>query len=159
MKSYFQHCYRRVFILCAQLIFMFRNVNSLRYVHTCDIFLLQVCYLDFECLYQNESRFSTQSIQTNGARNFVNLGQYSQILPLIKVQNYASVQFSSVAQSCSTLCDPMNHSTPGLPVHHHLPEFTQTHVHRVRDAIQPSHPLLSPFPPARNLSQHQSLFQ
>ena len=67
-------------------------------------------------------------------------------------------QFSSVAQSCPTLCDPMNHSTPGLPVHHQLPEFTQTHVHRVGDAIQPSHPL-SPFPPAPNPSQHQSLFQ
>ena len=59
-----------------------------------------------------------------------------------------SVQFSSVAQSCLTLCDSMNHSTPGLPVHHQLPEFTQTHVHRVSDAIQPSHPLLSPSPPA-----------
>ena len=68
-------------------------------------------------------------------------------------------QFSSVAQSCPTLCDPMNHSTPGLPVHHHLPEFTQTHVHRVSDAIQPSHPLSSPSPPAPNPSQHQSLFQ
>ena len=56
-------------------------------------------------------------------------------------------QFSSVAQSCPTLCDPMNHSTPGLAVHHHLPEFTQTHVHRVSDAIQPSHPLSSPSPP------------
>ena len=70
-----------------------------------------------------------------------------------------SVQFSSVAQSCPTLCDPMNHSTPGLPIHYHLPEFTQTHVHRVGDAIQPSHPLLSPSPPAPNSSQHQSLFQ
>ena len=69
-----------------------------------------------------------------------------------------SVQFSSVAQSCPTLCDPMNHSTPGLPVHHQLPEFTQTHVHRVSDAIQPSHPLSSPSPPAPNPSQHQSLF-
>ena len=65
-------------------------------------------------------------------------------------------QFSSVAQSCPTLCDPMNRSTPGLPVHHQLPEFTQTHVHRVSDAIQPSHPLLSPSPPAPNPSQHQS---
>ena len=70
-----------------------------------------------------------------------------------------SVQFNSVAQSCSNLCDPMNRSTPGLPVHHHLPEFTQTHVHRVRDAIQPSHPLSSPSPLALNLSQHQRLFQ
>ena len=66
-------------------------------------------------------------------------------------------QFSSVAQSCPTLCDPMNRSTPGLPVHHHLPEFTQTHVHRVRDAIQPSHPGLSPSPPAPSPSQNQSL--
>ena len=70
-----------------------------------------------------------------------------------------SVQFSSVTQSCPTLCDPMNRSTPGLPVHHQLPEFTQTHVQWVRDAIQPSHPLSSPSPPAPNPSQHQSLFQ
>ena len=69
------------------------------------------------------------------------------------------VQFSSVTQSCLTLCDPMNHSTPGLPVHHQLPESTQTHIHCVGDAIQPSHPLLSPSPPALNLSQHQGLFQ
>ena len=68
-------------------------------------------------------------------------------------------QFSSVAQSCPTLCDPMNHSTPGLPVHHHLPEFTQTHIHRDSDAIQPSHPLSSPSPPAHNPSQHQNIFQ
>ena len=66
-----------------------------------------------------------------------------------------SVQFSSVTQSCPTLCDPMNRSTPGLPVHHQLPEFTQTHVHRVGDAIHPSHPLSSPSPPAPNPSQHQ----
>ena len=71
----------------------------------------------------------------------------------------SSVQFSSVAQSCPTLCDPMNHSTPGLPVHHQLSESTQTHIHWVSDAIQPSHPLLSPSPPALNLSQHQGLFQ
>ena len=67
-----------------------------------------------------------------------------------------SVQFSSVAQSCPTLYDPMNRSMPGLPVHHQLPEFNQTHVHRVGDVIQPSHSLLSPFPPAPNPSQHQS---
>ena len=64
-----------------------------------------------------------------------------------------------IIQSCLTLCDPMNRSTPGLPVQHHLPEFTKTHVHRVSDAIQPSHPLSSPSPPAPNPSQHQSLFQ
>ena len=66
-------------------------------------------------------------------------------------------QFRSVAQSCLTLCDPMDCSTPGLPVHHQLPESTQTHVHWVNDAIQPSHPLSSPSPPALNLSQHQGL--
>ena len=73
--------------------------------------------------------------------------------------SWYSVQFSSVAQSCLTLGDPMNRSTPGLPVHHQLPEFTQTDVHWVSDAIQPSHPLSSPSPPAPNSSQHQSLFQ
>ena len=73
--------------------------------------------------------------------------------------DYQFSQFSSVAQLCPTLCDPMNHSTPGLPVHHQLPEFTQTHVHAVSDAIQPSHPLSSSSPPAPNPSQHQSLFQ
>ena len=73
--------------------------------------------------------------------------------------NIASDQIRSVAQSCPTLCNPMNRSMPGLPVHHQLPEFTQTHVHRVSDAIQPSHPLSSPSPPAPNPSQHQSLFQ
>ena len=70
---------------------------------------------------------------------------------------FSSVQFSSVAQSCPTLCDPMNRSTPGLPVYHQLPEFAQTHIHRVSDAIQPSHPRSSPSPPATNPSQHQSL--
>ena len=77
---------------------------------------------------------------------------------LVMVKGH-SVQFSSVAQSCPTLCDPMNCSTPGFPVHHQLPEFTQTHIHRVGDAIQPSHPLSYPSPPAPNPSQHQGLFQ
>ena len=71
----------------------------------------------------------------------------------------SSVQFSSVAQSCLTLCDPMNPSTPDLPAHHQLPEFTLTHAHRVGDAIQPSHPLLSPSSSAPNPTQHQGLFQ
>ena len=70
-----------------------------------------------------------------------------------------SVQFSSFAQSCPTLCNPVNRSTPGLPVHHQLQEFTHTHLHQVGDAIQPSHPLSSPSPPAPNPSQHQGLFQ
>ena len=71
----------------------------------------------------------------------------------------SSVQFSSVVQSCPTLLDPMNCSMPGLPVHHQLPEFTQTHAHRVSVAIQPSHPLSSPSPPVPNPSQHQGFFQ
>ena len=81
-------------------------------------------------------------------------------LPTEKEQHaYTLKVVSSVTQSCLILCDPMNRSTPGLPVHHQLPEFTQTHVHAVSDAIQPSHPLSSPSPPAPNPSQHQSLFQ
>ena len=71
---------------------------------------------------------------------------------------FSSVQFSSVAQLCLTLCNPMDCSTPGLPVHHQLLELTQTHVHRVSDAIQPSHPLSSPSPSAFSLSHHQGLF-
>ena len=72
---------------------------------------------------------------------------------------WISVQFSLVAQSCPTLCNPMDWSMPGLPIHHQLPEFTQTHVHRVSDATQPSHSLSSPSPPTFNLSQHQDFFQ
>ena len=74
------------------------------------------------------------------------------------IRNYP-VQFSSFTQACPTLCDPMDHSTPGFPVHHQLLEFTKTHVHRLGDTIQPSHPLSSPSPPASNLSQHQGLFK
>ena len=75
-----------------------------------------------------------------------------------EMSNIYHYQFSSVTQSCLTLHDPMNCNTPGLPVHHQLQEFTQTHAHRVGDAIQPSHPLSSPSPPAPNPSQHQGLF-
>ena len=100
---------------------------------------------------------------------FFPLNTFEYIIPLLAfwLVRYAekypdiliSVQFSSVAQSGPTLCDPIDCSTPGLPVHHQLPEFTQTHAHWVGDAIQPSHPLLSPSPPAFNLSQHQALLQ
>ena len=76
----------------------------------------------------------------------------SQVLLSLHFAGYQSV--NSVAQSCPTLCDPMDCSMPGLPVHHQLPEFTQTHVHRIGGAIQPSHPLLSPSSPTFNLSQH-----
>ena len=77
----------------------------------------------------------------------------------MKSWNSGLFQFSSVTQSCPTLCNPMNRSMPGLPVHHQLPEFTQTHAHRVSDAIQPSRPLSSTSPPAPNPSQHHGLFQ
>jgi len=76
-----------------------------------------------------------------------------------EIKRHLLLQFSSVTQSCPTLCNCTNRSTPGLPVHHQLLELTQTHVHWVSDAIQPSHPLSSPSPPAPNPSQHQSLFQ
>ena len=88
---------------------------------------------------------------------FVGYRQISKIL-WIGVK-FSSIQFSSVAQLCLTLCNPMNRSTPGLPVYHQLPEFTQTQVHWVGDAIGPSHPLLSPSPPTPNPSQHQGLLQ
>ena len=113
--------------------------------------------------------FCKQCMRKTSSLSFVTLGSSS--FNKVKPQNIprlgfdgsytsiSSVQFSSVTQSCPTLCDPMNHSPPSLPVHHQLLEFTQTHVHRVSDAIQPSHPLSSPSPPAPNPSQHQSLFQ
>ena len=95
-----------------------------------------------------------------GKLGFVLMGGAMLSKPLIQFSvDGANVQFLSVAQSCLTLCDPMNHSTAGLPVHHQLPEFTQTNTHQVGDAIQLSHSLLSPSPPAPNPSQHQSLFQ
>ena len=104
-----------------------------------------VCYSPWGCRRVRQNQESKQ--------------QQHALLIRIKPNFSESVQFSLVAQSCLTLCDPMNHSMPGLPVHHQLPEFTQTHVHRVSDTIQPSHPLSSPSPPAPNPSQHQSLFQ
>ena len=82
-----------------------------------------------------------------------------QNLTLNNEKHNISIQFSSVAQLCPILCNPMDRSTPGFPVHHHLPAFTQIHVHQVGDGIQPSHPLSSPSSLAFNLSQHQGLFQ
>ena len=90
--------------------------------------------------------------------SFTFIKRLSSSLSVMRVVSSASVQFSTGAQLCPTLCDPMNRSTPGLPVRHHLPEFTQTHIHRVNDDIQPSHPLSSPSPPAPNPSQHQNVF-
>ena len=86
-------------------------------------------------------------------------GTWNVGIEINKLRRDQLVQFSSVAQSCPTLCNPMNCSTPGLPIHHQLPESTQTHALRVGDAMQPSHPLLSPCPPAPNPSHYQGLFQ
>ena len=111
------------------------------------------------------SRIAFRSINSSNAeeaeveRFYEDLQDLLELTPKKDVHFIIGVQFSSVTQSYLTLCDPMNRNTPGLPVHHQLPEFTQTHVHRVSDAIQPSHPLSSPSPPAPNPSQHQSLFQ
>ena len=105
-----------------------------------------------------------KSIQSAKTRPGANCGSDHELLIAkfrlkLKKVGKTTRPFSSVTQSYLTLCNPMNPSTPGLPVHHHLPEFTKTHVHWVGDAIQPSHPLSSPFPPATSSSQHQSLFQ
>ena len=91
--------------------------------------------------------------------HFQDTCKYTWVSSIKMISPFSSVRFRSVAQSCPTPFDPMNRSTSGLPVHHQLPEFTQTHIHRVGDAIQPSHPLSSPSPPAPNPSQHHSLFQ
>ena len=105
-----------------------------------------------ECLKTKISCFCSRGSYSGGLRWGVGICISNKLSSLL-------VQLSSVAQSCPTLCDLMNRSTPGLPVHHQLLKFTQIHVHPVSDAIQPSHPLSSPSPPAPHPSQHQSLFQ
>ena len=106
--------------------------------------------------YMSLSKVKAFKCQSGPSKSFLSLCSSNQ---QVQIGGHSlaciPVQFSSVAQSCPTLVDPMDCSTPGLPVHHQLPELTQTHVHWVSDAIQPSHPLLSPSPPAFNLSQHQ----
>ena len=112
--------------------------------------------------FQVNNREGTQlhSSTENWIKDLLKMAPHIRTRPSFPLsQSLSSVQFSSATQSCPALCNPMNCSTPGLPVHHQLQEFTQTHVHRVGDAIQPSHPLSSPSPPASNPSQHQSLFQ
>ena len=123
---------------------IFMHINGVKIKHYAVIMLrLCVCVCVFNCfkwevwLYAESKKF----------------------IGVTFTPKWGSVQFSSVTQSCRTLCNPMNCSTPGLPDHHQLLEFTQTHVDRLSDAIQPSHPLSSPSPPAPNPSQHQGLFQ
>ena len=126
-----------------------RNVNNLRYAD------------DTTLTAENEEELTKEPLvrvkeESQKAGLKLNI-QKTKILASGTITS--SVQFSSVAHLCPTLCNPMNRITPGLPIHHQLLEFTQTHDHQVGDAIQPSHPLSSPFPPAPNPSQHQSLFQ
>ena len=141
-----------------------------------------LCWISTECqavcwvLWRYRRKLISYDINLLGKRNYCILEECctgmvvliwcslvsAQMVPIcyrLLILRQGSVQFSSVSQSWPTLCDPMDCSTPGFPVHHPLPEFPQTHVHRVGDAIQPSHPLSSPSPPAFNLSQHQGLFQ
>ena len=108
--------------------------------------------LQYSCLENSTERGAWGAIVHRAAKSQIQLSDWHFHFTL-------KFQFSSVTQSCLTLCDPMNRSTPGLPVHHQLPEFTQTHVRRVSDAIQPSHPLSSPSAPVPNPSWHQGLFQ
>ena len=114
----------------------------------------------YELWFQGTARFSFQCLRQIHPREITGFTQICQSKASRRTLLFENVQFSSVQWlSRIRLCDPTDCSTPGLPVHHQLPEFTQTHVHLVSDAIQPSHPLLSPSPPAFNLSQHQGLFK
>ena len=124
-----------------------RNINNLRYADNTTL------------MAESEEELKSLLMKVKEESEKVGLKLNIQKTKIMASGPISSVQFSSVAQLCPTLCDPMNHSTTGLPVHQQLLEFTQTHVHRVRDAIQPSHPLSSPSPPAPNPSQYQGLFQ
>ena len=126
------------------------------------IFLSQGSNLCFLCLLhcrQDLYLLSHQGNPSNFTSCFLIACEVQSLSYVFQVLIQGPMQFCSVAQSCSTLCDPTNRSTSGLSVYHQLLEFTQTRVHRVSDAIQPFHPLSSPSPPAPNPSQHQSLFQ
>ena len=124
-----------------------RNINNLRYAD------------DNTLMAESKEKLKTLLMKVKEKSEKAGLKLSIQKTKIMASSPISSVQFSSIAQSCLTLCDPMNCSTSGLPVHHQLPEFTQIHIHRVGDAIQPFHPLSSLFPPAPNPSQHQSLFQ
>ena len=146
---------------------IFKNFPQFAAIHTVkgssivskaevDVFLEFLCFfcdpMNVGNLISGSSAFSKSSLY---------IWKFSVHVPLkLSLKDFEHcLQFSSVAQSCPTLCDLMNCSKPGLPVHHQLSEFTQTHVHLVSDAIPPSHLLSSPFPPALNLSQHRGLFK
>ena len=140
----------------ALLLFSCNQVSSIYFIayvcteKQCDL-LFQICFW--------KSFLSLNRSQIHIVKHKCNITDLIWTWAQTREYSHCSVQFSLVAQSCPTLCYPMNHSTPGLPVHHQLLELAQTHVHCVGDAIQPSHPLSSPSPPAFNLSQHQGHFK
>ena len=123
--------------------------------------ILFLGFMNLNIIFSRKKRFSPNFSWT--VMLFLVEWCWTHLFPYLATKYYfffkCPVQFSSVAQSCPNLCNPMDCSTPGLPIHHKLPEFTQTHAHRVSDAIQPSHPLSSPSLPALNPSQYQGLFQ
>ena len=111
------------------------------------------------CMYVTNQQLELDKEQQTGSKSLKEYVKAVYCYPAYITYMRISVQFSSVTQLCLALCDPMDHSTPSFPVHHQLLELTQTHVHSVSDAIQPSHPLSSPSPPTFNLSWYQGLFQ
>ena len=129
--------------------YFFKSGDNIRYLHISRLIKLYTLNCAVLCL----SIISPKSCKRKAKCN--NNTTYEKI-KFKHIWHDVKYHFSSVAHSCPTLCDHVNHSTPGLPVHHQLPEFTQTHLHRVSDAIQPSHPLSSPSLLAPNPSQHQS---
>jgi len=137
-------------LFCCIILIVYQKVN---YYH------FQMIYSSSTCMVSSYISDQPSSFQFRSFYPLFSLRDYFCILVVLSLACYSPVQFSSVAQSCLTLCDPMNCSMPGLPVHHQLLESTQTHVHLVGDAIQPSYPLSSPSSPALNLSQHQGLFR
>ena len=133
--------------------------NSIKTLKTVHIKKKQLYFLVYDALLDMERCLQCSFEREMQSTICFCINVYIYISMNIYIYRYTSDQIRSVAQLCPTLCDPLTRSTPGLPVHHKLPEFTQTHVHRVNDAIQPSHPLSSPSPLASNPSQHQSLSQ
>ena len=156
-------CQASVFFTISQSLLKLIFIESMmpsNYLILCHPLLLLPSIFPSIRVFSNELESGGQSTGASASASVLPKDIQSWFpLGLTGLISLLSVQFNSVAQSCPTLCDPMNRSTPGLPVHHKLPEFTQTHVHRVSDAIQPSQPLSSPSPPAPSPSQHQSLFQ
>ena len=133
------------------------KVINLSRHHTSWLYYLEKICKDNVCIKKIKQFYSWRTLWNIKERRVLPTSMWKR--SWVDTLQYRWVQFSSVTQSCPTLCDPMNRSTPGLPVHHQLPEFNQTHIHWVGDTIQPSHPLSSTSPPAFNLSQHQGLFK